>query len=538
MFRTKKSLFIILVILTLAVSIIGCSSTDKTDPSNTQATNSEGSNNNGTTPSDNVKAGPAIDKDTVVIATADETPSLSATGHNAVAGDYVNQLIYNGLFRLDDELNPIPDLVKDYTIEADENGEKSIWVMTLKEGVKFHDGTVLTSDDVVASILNAQTEPEVRSYTTSVVKIEKVDDLTFKIYTDGASSALLYDLSHHGNMIRPKALIDAGNDFNANPIGTGAYKFVSWTRGEELRFTANEEYFDPDRAPKIKNIVWKIIPEGSSRTIALESGEIDYIIELDSTSLDSLKANPDVSVLEVPSVSHNWLTVNNEKAPFDNIDVRKALCSAINRDDVITVALNGAGVPATGQTPEGLLGFSSEGFDNYDLEAAKAHMAAWGGDPATIKLDIICSNDTKRRAGEVIQANLKEIGIEATLSSMDLATYLSETAAGNFTGFIGGYTTNDMVSFLKGVYLSDNINASNKTRTNNPVIDDLIDKASKEVDQEKRRVILEEASKILNNEAYQMPLYQNYLISAHKANLQNTLITAGGSFRVQEWSWK
>ncbi|MBF4695543.1 ABC transporter substrate-binding protein [Fusibacter ferrireducens] len=537
MFKTKRTLLIMLVILSLAVSIIGCSNSGKEESSSAQPAGSESSSGEKAA-SDNVKAGPAIDKDTVVIATADETPSLSATGHNAVAGDYVNQLMYNGLFRLDNNLNPIPELVKEYTIEEDANGEKSIWVMTLKEGVKFHDGSVLTSDDVIATLLDAKTKPEVRTYTTSVVDVEKVNDLTFKIYTDGASSALLYDLSHHGNMIRPKALIDAGNDFNTNPIGTGAYKFVEWTRGEELKFTANEEYFDPNRAPKIKNIVWKIIPEGSSRTIALESGEIDYIIELDSTSLDSLKANPDVSVLEVPSVSHNWLTVNNEKEPFDNLDVRKALCSAINRADVITVALNGAGIPAGGQTPEGLLGFSPEGFDNYDLEAAKAHMAAWGGDPSTIKLDIICSNDTKRRAGEVIQANLKEIGIEANLSSMDLATYLSETAAGNFTGFIGGYTTNDMVSFLKGVYHSENINASNKTRTNNPEIDELIGKASKAVDQEERRLILEEASKILNQEAYQMPLYQNYIISAHKANLDNTFITAGGSFRVQEWSWK
>ena len=165
-------------------------------------------------------------------------------------------------------------------------------------------------------------------------------------------------------------------------------------------------------------------------------------------------------------------------------------------------------------------------------------MAKWGGDPSTIKLEIICSNDTKRRAAEVIQANLKELGIETTLATMDLATYLSETAAGNFTGFIGGYTTNDMVSFLKGVYHSENINASNKTRTNNPELDALIEEASRTVDQEARQAILEEASKILNAEAYQMPLYQSYRVSAHKANLENTFITAGGSFRVTEWRWK
>lgn len=530
MFKTKRNLLITLVILVLAVSLIGCSG------SNDQQSNGE--NGGETETSGNTKSGPAIDKDTVVIATEDETPSLTPDEHNAVAGDYVNQLTYNGLFRLDNDLNPIPDLVKEYSVEKDENGEESIWTMTLHEGIKFHDGSTLTSDDVIATLKNVKTKPEVRTYTLSVMDTEKVDDLTFKIYTDGASAVLLHNLSHHANFIRPKALIDAGNDFNENPIGTGPYKFVEWTRGEQIKFTAHEDYFDADRAPKIKNIIWKIIPEVSSRTIALESGEVDYIIELDSTSLDGLKENSNISVMEVPSVSHNWLTVNNEKAPFDDLNVRKALSSAINREDVITVALNGAGVAATGQTPEGLLGFSSEGFDNYDPEAAKAYMDAWGGDPSTIELDIICSNDTKRRAAEVIQANLKEIGIEATLSSMDLATYLSETSSGNFTGFIGGYTSNDMVTYLQGVYHSRNINASNKTRTNNPEVDALIDKASKTVDQEERKVILEEASKLLNENSYQMPLYQNYIISGHKANLDNTFITAGGAFRVQEWSWK
>lgn len=533
MLKTKRNLIIMLVVFTLAVSLIGCSK-----PADKPATDNGGT----TTPPADVEvtgaAGPAIDRDTVVIATADETPSLTASGHNAVAGTYVNNLTYNGLFRLDEDLNPITDLVKEYVVEKDENGEESIWVLTLHEGIKFHDGTTLTSDDVIASLEDATTHPEVRTYTTSVIKTEKVDDLTLKLFTDGASSSLLYDLSHHANFIMPKALLDAGNDFNTNPIGTGAYKFVDWVRGEQLTFVAHDEFFDPSRAPKIKNIIWKIIPEGSSRTIALESGEVDYIIELDSTSLDSLKANENTSVMEVPSVSHNWLTINNEKAPFDDVNVRKALSSAVNRDDVITVALNGAGVPTEGQTPEGLLGFSSEGFDKYDVEAAKAYMAAWGGDPATIELDMICSNDTKRRAAEVIQANLKEIGINATISSMDLATYLSETAAGNFTGFIGGYTSNDMVSYLKGVFHSDNIGASNKTRTSNPDIDALIEKAARTIDQEERRMVLEEASVILNENAYQVPVYQNYIISGHKAGLENTHITAGGTFRVQNWSWK
>lgn len=543
MFNNKKLSTLIAVFMVLALVLTACGPSQTSDTettttkSDSNATTSEASNTDVAT-SEDPKAGPAVDKDTVVICTADETPSLTTADHNAVAGDYVNKLTHNGLFRLDKELNPQPDLVEDYHTEKDDNGEDTVWIMKIYDGIKFHDDSTMTAEDVIASIENAKKSSHVDLYTKSIATIEKVDDLTVKITTNGPSASLLYDLSHHGNYIVPKALLDAGNDFNKNPIGAGAYKFVEWKRGEQLEFTAHENYFDKDRAPKIKNIVWKIIPEGSSRTIALEASEVDYIIELDSTSINSLESNPNTIAIKQPSVSHSWLTVNNEKKPFDDVNVRKAVNAAINKEDVLIVALNDMGIVASSQTPTGMLGEYTGEYDSYDLDKAKEYLATWGGDPATIELDVICSNDTKRRAAEVIQSNLKEIGIDMTISSMDLATYLSETAAGNFTGFIGGYTSNEMMSFLKGVFHSSNIDSSNKTRTNNPELDALIDKSSSTIDQAEREKVLQEATKVLNENCYQMPLYQSYMLSAHKTNLDNTFITPGGTFFVQEWTWK
>lgn len=535
----KTRLLSLALVLLLTLSLFsGCGggggTTDAKTPAEGGTTTTEGG-------STSRKSGPAVDKDTVVICTADETPSLTTAGHNAVAGDYVNKLTHNGLFRLDKELNPTPDLVAEYKVLKDDKGEESIWELKLHEGIKFHDGTVMTADDVLASLEHAKESPDIKSYTQSIVSMEKVDDLTIRLTTDGPSASLPYDLSHHGNYIVPKAQLDKlATDkeiLNKEPIGAGPYKFVEWNRGEQLKFTAHEDYFNKERAPKIKNIVWKIIPEGSARTIAIESGDVDYIIETDSTSLQQLEKNADVTVMKVPSVSHNWLCVNNEVEPFNDVNVRKAIQAAINKEDVVTVALNGAGVIATSQTPTGMLGEYTEGFDAYNLDLAKEYMKKWGGDPATIKLDMICSNDTKRRAANVIQANLKEIGIEATISSMDLATYLSQTADGKFTGFIGGYTSNEMMSFLKGVYLSSNIGSSNKTRLNDPKLDELIIKSTKTLDQNEREKVLQEATKLLNELCPQMPLYQDNTLSTHKAELKNTFITSGGSFFAQEWEW-
>lgn len=487
---------------------------------------------------DDPLAGPAIDKDTVVICTADETPSLTTTGHNAVAGDYVNRLTHNGLAKYDKEMKPVPDLAKEWKVEADENGEDTIWTFTLHEGLKFCDGSDLTAEDVVASLLDAKTKPDVANYTESFDTVEAIDDLHVRITTPGPSAALLYDLAHHSCFINPKEMLEEGKDLNENPIGAGPYKFVKWNRGESLEFTANEYYHDKENAPKIKNIVWRIIKEGSSRTLALQAGEVDYIIELDSASVEILEPDANVVIENVPSISHNWLCINNEKKPFDDILVRKAINCAINKQDVVDVAINGFGIVAKGQTPEGQLGFSDKGMEGYDVEKAREYLKAWGGDPATIELDIICSNDMKRRAAEVIQANLAEVGINATISSMDLATYLTVTAEGNFTGFIGGYTSNEMMSFLKGCFLSSSIGAANKTRTNSPELDEMIKKSLQTVDEKEREKILIEASEYLNELCPEIPLFQDSLLSAHKANLDGVVITPGGNFWPSDWSWK
>ncbi|MDO5016420.1 MAG: ABC transporter substrate-binding protein [Eubacteriales bacterium] len=487
---------------------------------------------------DDPLAGPAIDENTVVICTADETPSLTTAGHNAVAGDYVNHLTHNGLARLNMDLNPEPDLAESWEVEEDENGEETIWIFTLREGLKFCDGSDLKAEDVVASLLYAKEQPDAANYTQSFDTVEAIDDLQVKITTPGPSAALLYDLAHHCCFINPKKLIDEGADLNEQVVGAGPYKFVKWNRGESIEFTANEHYWDTERAPKIENVIWRIIKEGSSRTLAMQAGEVDFIIELDSASVDILEGNPNIVISIEPSVSHNWLCINNEKEPFDDINVRKAINCSINKQDVIDVALDGYGEIARGQTPEGMLGFSDKGMEEYDLDKAMEYMEAWGGDPASIELDIICSNDMKRRAAEVIQMNLADVGINATISSMDLATYLSKTADGDFTGFIGGYTSNEMMSFLKGVFLSDSIGAANKTRTNNPELDELIRESMRTVDQDEREKILIQASELLNELCPEIPLFQDNYLKALKANLDGFECTVGGTFWVQDWSWK
>ena len=470
-------------------------------------------------------------KDSIVIATMSETPSLSPYDHNATAGSYMNLLTYSTLFNTDVEMNPQPNLVESY-----ENTSETEWVFKLKQGVKFHNGDEMKAEDVVASIEYGKTCAEVNLYNQCVDTIEAVDEYTIKITTPGPSAVLLNHLCHHGNAIVPKKLLDEGHDFATDPVGSGPYKFVSWKRGDSLEFEAFEDYFGG--APAIKHMIWKIIPEGSSRTIALEAGEIDFIVEVETMDYERLKGDDNITVLEYESTEHNWLMLNNEAPGLDNQDVRHAINSAIDKESVVTVAYNGMATASWTMTPSNFPGTTGENADTYDVEKAKEYLDASGVDPSSVTFSIITSDDTKKRAAEVIQANLKEIGIECTIESMDLATYLSTTAEGDYTAAIGGYTSSNLLSYVVGVYHSSSINASNKTRLNDPEVDALIDQAKTTLDEEERVAILEQLSAKLNEICSQVPLYQPLTLRAYDSGLQGVEVSDSGTLYFEDVYWE
>jgi len=429
-------------------------------------------------------------KDTLIIATANETPSVTTNLHNAVAGDYINQMTHNSLFYTDENLEPQPCLVESYEIVSDTE-----WVFKLKQGVKFHNGQEMKAADVKASLELCKESPQVSQYGTSSGTIEVVDDYTIKMTTDGPQSGLLSDLCHHGNAILPADLIASGHDFNKEPIGTGPYKLVAWNKGESLELEAFEDYWGG--APAIKKVVWKVIPEGSSRTMALEAGEVDLIIEVESTDFTRLQDNADLVTFNEAGTSHNWLMINNEKAPFDNIDFRRALASAIDKNAVVQVALNGLGSVSDSMIAESFPGVVTDGAPTYDPEKAKEYLAA----------------------------------------SMDLATYLDKTAVGDYEASIGGYTSSGVLPYAVGVYHSKSIDGSNKTRTNEPAIDELIDKLQATLDPEENVKVVTELSKAVNENCPQIPLYLRNNVRAYAKGLQGFNLNAGGNTFYEQMSW-
>lgn len=469
-------------------------------------------------------------KDSVIIATANEPPTMAPHQHSAVAGGYMNILTHNTLFKTDIEtLEPVPCLVESYELLSDKE-----WQLNLRKGVKFHNGEEMKAADVIASMEYARSFPSFTStYTEFWDKVEAKDDYTLVVTTKEIYAKTLRDLGSH--YVLPKSLIESGHDFNAEPVGTGPYKFVNWKLGDQIEFEAFEDYWEG--APAIKHLTYRIIPEGSSRTIALEAGEIDFIVEVDNNDLGRLEEDEGITVINKTGTSFNFMVLNNEKHPFDNKDFRHAMNCAIDKDALVEVALNGAGTGNFTQTPIVFEGKATNIPDRYDLDLARDYLQKSGIDPTTVSFSCICSDDVKRRCGEVIQANLQELGITMTLESMDLATYLSAAADGSLDACIGGYTTTNMMSFIEGKMTSKQIGGSNWQRTNDPYIDSAYEDAVKTLDDDARNAKLTEIANYINDLCPQVPTYGQNITRAYNSKLQNIDVSATNTLYWQYVSW-
>lgn len=524
--KSLKRFLALMLTVIFALSMVACGGNETTDTTTaapggeTKASTEADTKAPESQPSGEKKTS---SKDTIIIATANETPSLTSVDHNAVAGSYMNKLTFSTLFDTDTELKVYPSLAEGYTVSDDGLD----WTITIKKGVKFHNGMEMTAKDVVRSLKLCAESGNTATYGTAA-NCEVVDDYTVKIHTDVPYSGMLYDLCHHGNDILPAELIDGGHDFNKSPIGTGPYKFVKWNLGESLEFEAFEDYFEGE--PAIKHMIWRIIPEGSSRTIALEAGEVDVIIEVESNDIQRLKDADGIDVFVGTGTSHNFMLVNTEKAPFDNEEFRLACQTAIDKNACVQVGQNGFAMPCDSLLPIVFPGTTTNGMETYNVEAAKKHLEASGLTPEQCSFKLVCSDDAKERLGVVIQQNLKEnLGIEVEIERQDLATYLENSRIGEYQAALGGYTSSSLLAYIKGVWHSENINASNKTRTNDPKIDAWIDAYANSFDQAEQDKIATELNTYLNQHCFQIPTYQGQVTRAFVSNLKGFEVSPSGN---------
>ncbi len=350
------------------------------------------------------------------IASADERQATNAS-----------QQLYNSLVFVNEEGKVVPELAESWTI----SDAGDVFTMKLRHGVTFHNGEPFTADSVVYSWKRASADAMKWSDRWKVAKtVEKIDDYTVKITTDGPSPLLLRYIAGDWAMIPPKYHQEKGESyFLNNPVGTGPFMFKEWKKGDRIVYEANPNYFEKG-LPKIKNLIFRPIPESSTRVSAIQAGEVDVVTRLSAEEYESLKGNPAIKGITYSKNRVFYIAFNNMTSgkglPTENPLVRQAMNYAVDVQAIIDALFEGYGRQATSLvTPD------DWGFDKtikpfgYDVAKAKALLKE-AGYPDGFSIDFACPAGAYaqfEQVCEAIQGYLSEVGIKTNLTIMESGKY-------------------------------------------------------------------------------------------------------------------
>lgn len=408
--------------------------------------------------------------------------------------------------------------------------------MELRDDVYFNDGnkTPMTAEDVKFTLDMALTK-KVASVLKGFVECKIVDPHTIEIEIEEYNNEFVQSLSSVPLSIQSKKAYDEGVE-NPFYIGTGPYKFEEWVEGEYCRLVKVEDYWG-NELPAEENFAagvsdaleFRPMPEASSRVIALQNGEIDVCINPPINELQYLKEDKNITVFEKAGTRLFYFGFNTQKAPWDNQTLRQAVACAIDRQSVLDVALEGKGTLQKTILNRGLWGFydEMEGFD-YNVDRAKELLKEAGYENGLATTLSFASGAPYEQIATVIQANLKDIGIEVTLNPMETATHKTNCKEGNHELFLWRWNEDSKVDFVyRDLFYTGS--GSNYHHYADAKADELVDLVATEKDQEKRMAYGIELQNYLVEACPQVPLYIANLVIAYNKNLTGDYFYGGGN---------
>ena len=433
--------------------------------------------------------------------------SESVTLHPHEATDvYSRRMIANIFDRLietDEQLNIVPGLAESW-----EQVSPTELKFTLRKGVKFQNGEELTSEDVKYTLENAKKSSKIGTLYSAIDTVETPDKYTAIIKTSAPSGSLIHHLTHITASILNKNYYETGEKINHEPIGTGAYSLAEWKPGSYMTLKKNENYFRGE--PAIDIIEVRAIPEENSRVIAIETGEHHITGDVDSIGRRILGDKEDVRVEEISSLGVGYLGLNTAKGALQNKDVRKAIAMGINRDIIIESVLSGAVEKANSILGPGVIGYSKETKPyEYNPEEAKQLLSDSGYENLDLTL-VTSNNELRKQMAEIIQAQLKDIGINVKIEILEWAAFLTATGTGKNDMFMLGWSNSSGdADYGIGSVLHSNMKGSSGNRSfyENDEFDSLLDQGKVELDPTKRSEYYAKAQDIMNEEVPVLPIY-------------------------------
>lgn len=369
-------------------------------------------------------------KSTSLVVAEDVVPqTFDPTQSSQIRTWYTWQLVYEGLVRADISGKILPVLASNWTVDA----AQTSYEFTLRDGVKFSDGTPVVADDVVFSFqrLNERGLPYAKDRFSSLAAVTKVDDRKVRFQLKQPDAGFLLNLGSPflvGSAILSQKWAQT-HDPKREMMGTGPFKMVSYSPNTQLALKRNDNYWDKESAAKVSDLTIRYMPEQSAQIAALKSGQIDMMFPSAEGKLQ-LKGDPAITTVQVNSTNTVRLNINSNRAPFNNPDVRRAISLAVNRAEIVQGAFLGEAVPSAQVPPSYPWAPKLESlkYQKHDIAQAKTLLAKAGYPKGLdVTLNHLAGYATYLdRFAELLKTQLAQAGIRVTIQANQNAVWLDK----------------------------------------------------------------------------------------------------------------
>ena len=369
-----------------------------------------------------------------------ETPVESLDPQQATDGTSFEVIAdyTDGLMKMDSDGQAIPALAESYDLSDD----GLTYTFKIRQGVKFHNGDELKASDVAYSLKRAQASAAVAHIFGDIDpdSFEVPDDYTVSFKLQQQNTGFIAGLANTGASIVPEAVVEAeGDNFGSNPIGTGPFKFVSWTKNDTIELERNDDYFGEE--PALSKITFRIITEATNRAIELESGGVDMAFDISTNDISRVEDNSNLQLIRKVDNQTTFLAFNCEKEPWNNPDVRQAISYALDTTAICNAVWRGVGAPAAGPIAPNVKYHDNDLTPHeYNVEKAKELLAAAGIQEGQ-KL-VISTNERQERIdmATIIQSQLKEVGIDVEIEVLEWGALLDKADRREQDAIMVGWT--------------------------------------------------------------------------------------------------
>ncbi|MBI5033720.1 MAG: ABC transporter substrate-binding protein [Chloroflexi bacterium] len=471
----------------------------------------------------------------------------TAGGTHAVADS-----LYNGLLQFDEKLDPQPSLAESWTISSDGKA----YTFKLVPGVQWHDGQPLTSADVKFTFEQVLLKFHARTSAGLSPVLDGIDtpDATTVVFRfKQPYPPFLRRLDVVEAPILPKHIYDGTdvqkNPANDKPIGSGAFKFKEYVKGDHITFVRNENYFKKG-LPYADQIIFKIIPQATTATLALERGEIDYLGGVPGPDVERLQKNSDIALVRAPagpggSFCIETLIFNMRKPPFDKLETRQAFAYGINRQQLLNQVQFGQGRIATGPIASTMSWAYNPNVTKYAYDKAMAEKLldqagfSKGADGKRLKVVFVHATGFAKTA-EVVRENMSQVGVEVQLDTLEVNAANDRMFTKNdFDLGIGSYCNGpDPEIGVTRAYVSSNIKVgvpfSNGAAYRNARVDQLFEQAAATIDTAQRTKLYAEIQDILVKEVPYWWTIETEGYRAHRKEINDLRYWAGD---IYERAW-